>query len=101
MADSESNPIAPVAEIDEVDEECNEDIEGRRLYAALVRLLRHPEPCRFSHVSASASTGLAELPADAFLVGCSMLDDGLDTRQPVSSLDARSRHARCGNVRAV
>lgn len=52
--------------------------------ADAVILLRHPERCGFSHVYASASTSLPELPTAALLVDCSMLGDVLDTRAPAS-----------------
>ena len=50
--------------------------------ADAMSLLRYPERRGFSHVYASASTRLPELPTAAILVGCSMLGDVLDAHQP-------------------
>jgi hypothetical protein len=50
--------------------------------ADVVNLLRHPERRGFPHVYASASTTLPDLPMAALLVGCSMIGDALDIRQP-------------------
>ncbi len=50
--------------------------------ADAMSLLRHSERRGLSHVYAAASTSLPELPTSAILVGCSMLGDALDIRQP-------------------